>query len=117
MLTVSVILLILSGLIAVAAIFIGLGFGRKLIPGYRFRASGEEAVIWEKKFLFSVAAFVWSLAAIVALVGIVLYFAEWRVILISSIFLAAVVCFWVIVFAKGEIRTAAKKAKELSGRN
>ena len=114
MLTVTVSLLILSGIIAAASVLVWFGLGRKFIPGYRFRASGKEAIRWEKKFLSYVAALIWSAAITVALAGIVIYFAEWRVILISSVFAAAVVAFWIIIIAKGDMRAAARKAKEFS---
>lgn len=114
MLQVAVVLIVLSGVIAILAGVFSLGFGGRILPGYTFKAKGCDAVKEEKYALRTVGYLLYNLAVFVCATGVLVYFKNTVAFcVLGGLFIIAVV-FWALYFRTGKFASALKKAKELT---
>jgi len=118
----SVILICLSALIALFAIIptFGFGLGGLYVPGYAFKARGEQAKKYERYVLTKFALFLYTVATLVAAFGVCVHFVDNAApdtvtgmiicMAVSVVILAA----WGAYFYFGNYKDAVRKAKELS---
>jgi len=114
MLDVALALIISSAVFALIATVPALGFGGKILPGYAFKAKGEEARKSELFVLRSVALLIYSFAIFLSAYGVVAYFYDTTLLWILIGANLLVVAFWVWFFLSGKMKKAIKTAKELS---
>lgn len=116
MLQAALALIITSAVVAAVAILPALGIGGRLIPGYAFRARGEEARSHELFLLRRIAMMLYSLAVLLSGTGVIVYFGKESPIAVAVFCAAAAltVAFWVFYVLSGRLQNAAKAAKELS---
>ena len=74
MLELAITLIIISGVIALVACVPALGFGGRILPGYAFKARGDEAVKNERYALRTVASVLYTAAVFVCAAGVLAYF-------------------------------------------
>lgn len=113
-LIIAIALFVAAAVFVVLAVCAAFKIGTRVLPGYRFKAKGKEAAFWEAKLMRTVARLLWTCAVLSAFVGVLVFFAEWKLIILGVIAIAAVVAIWADSIAKGNLREAARKAKELS---
>ena len=120
MLVLAIIFLCVSAVFAVLAVIAFAGRGRRILPGYRFRARGKEAVLWERKLLTNVAYLLWTVAVFFSAAGVTVYFLDLKntlhiaILCVLGAVFAAVAVIWIKYLASGVLKDAAMKAKELS---
>ena len=114
MLELAITLIIISGVIALVACVPALGFGGRILPGYAFKARGDEAVKNERYTLRTVASVLYTAAVFVCAAGVLAYFKNVVALCVLGGIFVVVVVFWVLYFRTGKFKAALKAAKELT---